>query len=195
MERIVHGARMARLSEMRLSAVFFCCVLCLAGCRSAPSRPASAAPDRPPEISAVSPPKASAVPSPAASSAKPFPGRAYLSVTAIEVSAPFVRRNQPFTVKLRISNQGGRAVESFEVQAQANLERSSSVQSFPIGGREKLKLMPGQTAEIALTRSEGLPLVGIYTITADLLLTEWGPVEDTDRVNPKIPQARIVVTD
>lgn len=193
MERIADRAGMTRPPKARLGAVFLCCTLCLPGCRPAPTRPAP--PDGPPEVRAALPPKVGAVSPPAVSSGKPHPDRAYLSVTAFEVSQPFVRRNQAFTVKLTISNQGGRAAESFEVQAQANLDRTSSVLSFPIGGREKRRLDPGQSVEIVLARSEGLPLVGIYTITTDLLLTEWEPVEDTDRVNPRIPQARIVVTD
>jgi hypothetical protein len=159
-------------------------VLGLAGCR-APPGPAPE-PFGPPEPSAVLPP--------AAPSASPYPGRAYLAVTAIEAAPSSVRRYQPFVVKLRVVNRGGRAVESFEVQAQANLEAGLKVLSYPVGGREKVGLKPGQSAEITLARPEGLPLAGVYTITADLRLTEREPVEDTDRVDSHLPTAEIIVT-
>lgn len=180
MENTIAGAGRIHPPKGKPGAVLVCCVLCVAGCRE-------------PE------PSGSLLPgsmlSPAPQTANRYPDRAYLTVTEIEVSAPFVRRNQAFAVRLRVRNEGGRAVESFEVQAQANLDRTTSVLSYEIGGREKLGLQPGQTAEISLTRSEGLPHVGVYVITADLLLTEWEPVETTDRINPKIPQARLTVTD
>ncbi|WP_348758642.1 hypothetical protein [Candidatus Methylocalor cossyra] len=148
-------------------------LLCLVACRS---------------------PTPMSIPAPMSQSEPGLPaGRADLAVTAIALSAPSVRRHQAFAVTLEVSNRGGREAVSFEVEAQANRDAGTTVFSYPIGGRERARLGPGETAAIRLARPEGLPMAGVYTIMARLRLTEFEPAETTDRVDPRLPAARLVV--
>lgn len=120
-------------------------------------------------------------------------GRAYLTVTSLTVAPSEVHPGEPFDVKVRIRNQGGQPSEAFEVQVQANLNTASSVLSFPVGGMEKLKLRAGAETEVVLTKSDGLPRRGVYTIAVDVLLTGSELADDTNRVNPRVPKAQLIV--
>jgi len=120
-------------------------------------------------------------------------GRAYLTVTRLTVAPLTVHRGELFHVKVSIRNQGGQPSEAFEVQVQANLDTAGSVLSFPVGGMEEMKFRAGEETEVVLTKSDGLPRSGIYTITVDVLLTDGELADDTNRVNPIVPKARLIV--
>lgn len=120
-------------------------------------------------------------------------GRAYLTVTRLTVAPHEVHIGEPFNVKLRIRNESDQPSEAFEVQVQANVDTARSVLSYPVGGMEELKLRAGAETELVLTKSDGLPRSGVYTITAEVRLTDGELADDTNRVNPIVPKARLIV--